>query len=295
MLISGASGLIATELIEQLRALGHTPVRLVRRPASAADEVEWHPERGFIAPGALTGIDAVVNLAGATIGRMPWTPGYRKLIVSSRIDSTRTLVEAINAADVKPRVLISASGSSYYGNTGDVVANEGDAKGSGFLCDLTAAWEAEAAKVNPAVRVAMLRTPLVLSRRQGALGRLLPLVKLGLAGPLGSGSQWWGWISLPDQARAIIHLINQSDARGPFNLAAPQTATCRELMQALARAFGRPAWLRVPTFALHLAFGQAADELLLVNQKLGAAKLAASGFEYQHPTLESAMRWVAGK
>ncbi|MEY4349305.1 MAG: hypothetical protein RL719_602 [Actinomycetota bacterium] len=292
VLISGASGLVGTELRAQLKEAGHEPISLVRRPAFDDTEVEWHPELGFITEGAMEDIDAVVNLAGATTGRLPWTKSYKKLLISSRLDSTRTLVEAIRTAKKKPKVLISGSASGFYGDTGNESKSESAPKGTGFLSDLAAAWEQEALKAQSLTRVVLIRTTLVMSRKLGALGRLLPLVKLGVGGPLGPGKQWWAFISLRDEARAIIHLINNTDASGAFNLTAPESATCAQMVSALAKKLNRPAFLPVPSFALRVAFGEGADELLICNQQMTADRLLKSGFKFEHPTLESAVDYV---
>ena len=292
VLISGASGLVGTELRSQLKDAGHHAISLVRRPAFDETEIEWHPEHGFISEGALEDIDAVVNLAGATTGRLPWTKPYKKLLISSRLDSTKTLVEAIKKATNKPKVLVSGSASGFYGDTGSESKSEDAPKGTGFLSDLAAAWENEARKAEPQTRVVLIRTTLVMSRKLGALGRLLPLVKLGVGGPLGPGSQWWAFISLRDEARAIIHLINNNDARGAFNLTAPESATCAQMVSALAKKLKRPAIVAVPSFALRIAFGEGADELLICNQKMTADRLLKTGFKFEHPTLDSAAGYV---
>lgn len=295
VLISGATGLIATEVAKQLEARGDTAVRLVRGAANGPNEVEWHPERGFIAEGALDGIEAVVNLAGATTGKLPWSKGYKLELIESRLASTKTLVAAINASESKPKVLVSGSASGFYGDTGSRLALESDANGKGFLAELAGRWEREAAKVDPSVRLVLVRTTMVLSRKLGALGRIIPLVKAGIAGPLAGGKQWWAWISLTDEARAILHLIDTSSATGPYNLTAPEPATCTDVVRELAQAFHRPSLLPVPAFALRLVFGEGADELLICNQNLNAQRLLDSGFEFTHPTLKQAMAWVAGK
>lgn len=289
VLISGASGLIGTELRKQLAQAGHEAVSLVRRKATGPNEVEWDPARGYLAPNALDAVDAVVNLAGATTGKLPWTKKYKQELVSSRIDSTRTLVEAINKSLVKPKVFISGSASGYYGDAGNVALDEDAPKGSGFLSDLSAKWEQTALEAD--IRTVLIRTTMVMSPKLGALGRLLPLIKLGIGGALGNGRQWWAWISLRDEVRAILHLIANEDCEGVFNLTAPEFATCDDVVQALARVAKRPAILKVPKFALRLAFGEGADELLLGSQKMTATKLLATGFRFEHPNLESAARY----
>jgi uncharacterized protein len=295
VLVSGASGLVGSEVIRQLKEQGHEPLRLVRRAAASPDEVEWNPATGFIQEGIMDTVDAVVNMAGATTGKIPWTAKYKEEIVNSRIDSTRTLVNAMKAAKNKPKVLVSGSASGFYGDTGNKVLSESAPKGTGFLSDLAHNWEQEALKAPTEVRVVLARTTMVMSRKLGALGRLLPLIKLGIGGPLGSGKQWWAWISLPDEAAAIIHLINTPSATGAYNLTAPEPATCGQIVQALAKDLKRPSLLAVPAFALKLLIGEAAVELLLCSQNMTATRLLETGFKFQHPTLKEASAWVVGK
>lgn len=295
VLVTGATGLIGSEVIRQLKARGDEVVTMVRRSPQNASEREWHPDRGYIEPETMVGIDAVVNLAGATTGKLPWTKKYKQELVWSRVRATELLVQAMDEVKVKPKVFISGSASGFYGDTFDDNKIETDAKGTGFLSDLAHAWEQAALKAPKKVRVVLVRTTLVMSRQKGALGRLMPLLKLGLAGPLGPGSQWWAWISLPDEAAAILHLIDTESAKGAFNLTAPEAATCKQLIDALGKELKRPTLIPVPSFALRLAFGEGADELLICSQKLSADKLLASGFKFQHPTLQSAARWVVSR
>lgn len=295
VLISGASGLVGSEVARQLNASGHEAVKLVRRKAQAADEVEWNPASGLIPDDLMDTIDAVVNMAGATTGRIPWTAKYKREIVSSRLDSTRTLVNAMASAKNPPKVFVSGSASGFYGDCGDQVLGENAPKGKGFLSDLANDWEQEAMKAPTGVRVILARTTMVMSRQLGALGRLLPLIKLGVGGPLGSGKQWWAWISQVDEARAILHLINTPSASGAFNLTAPEPATCKDIVVALAKELNRPALLPVPAFALRLFLGEAATELLLCSQNMSAQKLLETGFTFTHPTLKAAAGWVVSK
>jgi len=295
VLISGASGLVGTEVARQLRERGDEPLLLVRRKATKPNEVEWNPGKGYIQPGVIETVDAVVNLAGATTGKIPWTREYKNEIVNSRLDSTKTLVAAITAAEKKPKVLISGSASGFYGEAGSRLLHESDSKGTGFLSDLANQWEQEALKAPKDVRVVLARTTMVMSRKLGALGRLLPLIKLGVGGPLGSGKQFWAWISLPDEAGAILHLIDTPGANGPFNLTAPEPATCGQIIRRLAKDLHRPSLVPVPAFALRLVLGEAAQELLLCSQNMSADKLLASGFKFRHPTLASSSAWVTGK
>ncbi len=290
VLISGASGLIGTELNKQLTALGHQVVRLVRRPPQAPDELFWAPGVEPLDPKKLSDIDAVINLAGATTGKIPWTRKYEKELISSRLDSTKTLVDAINACSNPPKVLISGSASGIYGDQGDRWLDESAPKGEGFLADLAYNWEEAAKKAN--TRVVLVRTTMVMSKQLGALGKLLPLIKLGIGGALGSGKQWWAWISLEDQARAIIHLIENESTSGAYNLTAPEPATCEQIIKELGRQLKRPTLLRVPAFAMRLLIGKAADELLLCSQKMKSHRLEQTGFVFKHPTLVESVGYV---
>ena len=295
VLISGASGLVGTELQKQLVELGHTPVVLVRGKVTQPNQVHWNPATGEFDHTVLETIDAVVNMAGATTGKLPWTRKYKKELIQSRIDSTKTLVQAMVKASNKPKVFVSGSASGFYGDSGDTMLTETAPRGEGFLADLAVAWEREAMKAPNGVRVVLARTTMVLSRKKGALGRLLPILRAGVGGKLGNGKQWWAWISLPDEARAIIHLINTPSASGPYNLTAPEPATCKELIQELGKALKRPTLIPVPAFALKLAFWEGAQELLLCSQKMSADRLLSTGFVFTHPTLKSACSWVVAK
>lgn len=276
VLISGYTGLVGTEVAKQLRAAGHEAIKLERDEPNLAELIET--------------IDAVVNLAGATTGKIPWTKKYKEEIVSSRLETTKKLVAAINGAKRKPAVLVSGSASGFYGDCGDQWLDENSPKGTGFLSDLAAQWEAEAQKAN--TRVVLVRTTMVMSRSKGALGKLLPLIKLGIGGPLGSGKQWWAFISLQDEAAAILHLINNTQTSGAYNLTAPEPATCEQIVKSLAKGLRRPALLRVPSWAMKLLIGEAAVELLLCSQKMRADRMIESGFVFSHPTLEEASAYV---
>jgi uncharacterized protein (TIGR01777 family) len=291
VLISGATGLIGAELAKQLIALGHTPVRLVRRLPKNQDEIFINANTGQFDCGVMNQIDAVVNLAGATTGKIPWTKKYMDEIVSSRLNTTRVLVDAINQASNPPKVLVSGSASGIYGDRGDELLDEDAGKGKGFLSDLAFNWEQEALRAK--TRVVLIRTTMVMSKKLGALGKLLPIIKLGLGGPLGSGKQWWPWIGLEDQARAIIHLIQKQDAEGPFNITAPEPATCEQIIKALGQRLHRPTVFRVPAWLMKLVIGVAAEELLLCSQKMTADKLISSGYKFNHPTLREVVEYVA--
>jgi uncharacterized protein (TIGR01777 family) len=290
VLISGASGLVGTELTRQLGAAGHTVVRLVRRPARSAAEVRWDPATLNLDPAAFDGIDAVVNLSGASIGRLPWTKAYRRQIMESRVQATRTLTDAMRRAATPPAVLVNASAVGFYGNRPGEELTEDSAPGTDFLATVVTAWEAEARLAPAATRVVMVRTGLVLAKG-GALKPLMPIVKLGLGGPLGRGTQTWPWVSLHDEAAAIVHLLT-SELDGPVNIAGPAPATANTVIRAVAAALHRPFIVPVPEFVLTLALQDAARQLLLADQRVSSAKLQADGFTFTHRTAAEAVTWM---
>ncbi|MGN6523722.1 MAG: TIGR01777 family oxidoreductase [Actinomycetes bacterium] len=285
--MTGSSGLIGSALVPRLRADGHEVVRLVRRPPSGPDEVRWDPDSGQI-DSSLGVVDAAVNLAGAGVGDHRWTDSYKELIRSSRVNSTRTLVTALQRMDPLPKVLVSASAIGYYGDHGDQVLTEESPAGSGFLSGVVVEWEAAAEPAREAgIRVAYPRSGLVMTPKGGALGRLLPLLKLGLAGPLGSGNQYWSWITLEDEVSALRHLLVTDGLEGAFNLTAPTPVTQSEFVRALARVAHRPALLPAPSFALRLALGEFASEVL-DSERVIPQRLLQSGFAFASPDVDSA-------
>ncbi|MDQ1287956.1 MAG: family oxidoreductase [Actinomycetota bacterium] len=289
--VTGSTGLIGTALVSQLHAAGHDVVRLVRRPPRAADEISWDPSNGSVDVGQLQGVEGAVNLAGAGIGDRRWTSSYQELLVSSRVDSTRTLAEALASLDPLPRVLVSGSAVGFYGDRGDEVLTEDASPGRGFLADLTQAWEAAASPATDAgIRVVTARTGIVLSPDGGALARMLPLARLGLGGPLGSGDQWWPWITLADEVRALEFLLDQ-DLTGPVNLTAPQPVRNAAVAAALGTALNRPALLRAPAFALRALLGQFADDML-ASQRVLPSRLLDAGFGFGQRTIEQAASWA---
>src|SRR4249919_581162 len=244
-------GLIGTALSGALRSEGHDVVALVRRAPVSPAEFQWDPAAGRIDDTALKGTDAVVNLSGAGIGDRPWTRARVNELRSSRLGATRTLAAAMARTDTPPAVFLSQSGSGYYGNAGAVVLRENAPAGNGTLARICVDWEAAAHEAPAGVRVVTPRTGVVLSRSGGALGRLLPLLRLGVGGPLGDGRQYWPWITLPDVAGALSFLV-AAPASGPVNVAAPETADVNSLIAQLAGALHRPAVLRVPAPVLRL-------------------------------------------
>lgn len=293
IVISGASGLIGQAVTRRLRGNGHTVVTLVRRPPTSLSERQWDPTAGVLDPTALRGADAVINLSGAGIGDRLWTPGRIRELSRSRILSTQALVHGMNQLESPPSVFISQSASGFYGDAGPTILNEESAAGSGVLARLCLEWEATANEAPPGVRVITPRTGVVLSPAGGALGKLLPLVKLGLGGPLGNGRQYWPWVTLPDVVSAFSFFL-KTPLAGPVNLAAPQSAQLSSLISHLASALNRPALLKVPAPVLRLVMGKLADELLLASQRLDPVVLTSAGFQWQHPSLAAAATWIAG-
>lgn len=296
IVVAGATGFIGTALVARLREQQHDVVRLVRTEAHGSD-VRWDPTAGRLPVGAVAGADAVVNLAGAGIGDHRWTEDYRRLLVESRVQSTALLAQAIaDAGTDAPRVFLSGSAIGAYGPSDDRELDEQSPRGTDFLSDLVAQWEAAAAPAQQAgTRVAFLRTGIVLSPQGGAMRKMLPLFKLGMGGRFGNGRQWQSWITLPDEVAAITHLLT-ADHEGPVNLTAPNPVTNAEFTKVLARVLRRPAVLPVPRFGPALLLGgQLADALLYTGQRVLPRALQAGTFEWQHPTLEQGVRALLGR
>lgn len=282
--ITGASGLIGTALGTSLRADGHDVLALVRRPAAGPAEINWHPATGLLDARALHGVDAVVHLAGVGVGDRRWNPAHKRDVLESRVSGTATIARAVVEAGVP--VLISGSAIGFYGDTGDAAVDESAGRGAGFLADVVCAWEQAAQPaVDGGVRVAFIRTGLVAAREGGAFAKMLPLFRLGLGGPLGSGRQYWSAISMHDEVRAIRHLI-ENPLHGAFNLTAPTPVTNREFTRSLARALHRPAILPVPSVALRLVVGEFAGEIL-GSQRVLPKRLLEAGFTFDHPTADA--------
>ena len=294
--ITGSSGLIGSALTAALAADGHRVRRLVRRAPSGPDEVRWDPAAGTIDAEGLAGIDAAVNLAGPGIGDKRWTDDRKRELRDARVDGTRLLAEAMAALEPKPRVLVSGSAIGYYGDRGDEVLTEASAAGDDFLADLCEDWEAAAAPAADAgIRVALARTGIVLAPGGGALAKLLPLFKLGAGGRMGSGKQWWSWITIDDEVAALRHLL-EHDVSGPVNLVAPGTVTNDDLTDALGRVLHRPTFLPVPRFGPKLLIGgEAAETFLYASQRVEPTVLEADGFTFAHTEVEAALRDVLGR
>lgn len=288
VVVSGASGLIGAPLVRALRAAGHEVDVLVRREPRARGEFHWDPDAGELDPRALDGADAVINLSGASIARIPWTTDYQRRLVASRIGATRLLAETMAAADSPPATFLSGSATGFYGDRPRVRLDDDSPRGDGFLSDLVLAWEQAAALAPRATRVVNLRTSVVVAR-SGGMAPVRLLTQLFLGSRFGSGRQYWPWISLNDEVRAIIHLLSSSIS-GPVVLAGPEPATADDVTRAFADALGRPRWLPAPGWAIRLALGEAGQRLLLDDTQVVPARLAADGFTWRHPTIDDAVR-----
>ncbi|WP_406001302.1 TIGR01777 family oxidoreductase [Streptomyces sp. NBC_00829] len=288
--VTGSTGLIGTALVRSLRSDGHEVVRLVRRPARAGDEVEWDPRRQFVDVAGLAGCEGVVNLAGAGIGDRRWTDAYRKELRDSRVLGTAALAKAVVSLDTPPRVLVCGSAIGYYGDTGDRPVDESAPPGDGFLPNMVVEWEGAAAPAEEAgIRTAFARTGLVVAPKGGAWGRMFPLFKAGLGGRLGSGRQYWSFIALHDEVAALRHLLDTDSLSGPFNLTAPHPVTNGEVTSAMGRALHRPTLFPAPEWALRVALGGLAGDVLSSARVL-PARLMESGFSFAFPGIDDAIR-----
>ncbi len=292
--VTGASGLVGSALVRELIRKGHDVVRLVRRPTRSADELRWDPAGGRLDPATLADVDAVVHLAAVNVGDRRWTDKQKAAILSSRLDGTTTISTAMAAAEPRPRVLLSASAVGWYGDGGDRVLTESDPAGQGWLAEVVVRWEATTAAAEDAgVRVAHLRSGLICSPEGGLMGRVMPLFKVGLGSRLGDGQQYWSLISLADEVSAIVFLLD-ADIRGPVNLTGPEPVTNAEFTTTFRRVLSRPPVPPVPEFALKLVLGgERAQEIVLLGQRALPTVLLEHGFEFEHPTAESILRYTA--
>ncbi|HEY7815790.1 MAG TPA: TIGR01777 family oxidoreductase [Nakamurella sp.] len=300
ILLTGSSGLIGTALVDRLSTSHHAVTRLVRGapapgPGPGTVAVGWDPVRGTIDVAGLDRagpFDGVVHLAGAGIGAKRWSAERKAAVVDSRIESTRLLVDTLDRLSARPPVLVSASAIGWYGDRGDEVLTEASAPGTGFLAELCRGWEAAAEPAGRlGMRTVLLRTGIVMSGTGGALGRQLPLFRLGLGGRMGGGKQYRSWISLEDEIGVILHCLKDDGLRGPVNATAPEPATDAELARSLGAVLHRPSVVAVPAAALRLALGrEMAEELVLGGQRVLPAALQSVGYEFAHAHLDDAVR-----
>lgn len=288
--VAGASGLIGSALTRHLRQEGHRVLRMVRRPATAADEVSWDPDTSTVDLARLDGVDAVYHFAGAGVGDRLWTEKYKAKIRDSRVRTTHTLSTAITQLEHPPEVLIAGSAIGYYGDTGDRAVDESAGRGAGFLAGVVAEWEAAADPAREAgIRVVHSRSSPVVAPRGGAWGRLWPLFGAGLGGRLGSGEQWWSFVSLRDEVAALTFFLDHLD--GPVNVTAPQPATNAAITAAMGQVMHRPTRLPVPAVALKLVLGEFSGELL-DSRRILPARLQEEHFSFHDPTIEQAVDWA---
>jgi uncharacterized protein (TIGR01777 family) len=297
ILITGATGLVGTALAGALAREGHTVCRLVRaesakEKSAAGFDVAWSPATGELG-GAAVGADAVVNLAGASIAGGRWTAKRKELLRASRVDTTRALVGAISKMAARPRVLLSASATGYYGGRRDEILTEESGAGDDFLASVAKEWEAEARKAEAlGIRVVLLRFGVILVKHGGALPQMMLPFRFGAGGKLGSGQQWMSWITLEDAIGAIQLALKNENVAGPLNVVAPQPVQNAEFTCVLAKAMHRPAIFPAPAFALRLALGEMADALLLASQRVAPQRLQTLGYSFLHPDLATALASV---
>jgi uncharacterized protein (TIGR01777 family) len=293
--ISGAGGLIGSSLAMYLTTAGHEVVKLVRREVAGPGEVSWDPASGRLDPADLAGVDAVVNLAGATIAGL-WSASRKEAIMTSRVDATRTLVAAMARMDAPPAVFVSASAVGAYGSRGGEAITEQTELGSGFLADVCRAWEAAAAPAaDSGVRVVTPRFGIVMSGAGGALAKMLPAFKAGLGTRLGDGHQWWAWVDLDDALAAVEWMLHDGDLSGAVNVTAPEPVTNLEFTKTLGRVLRRPAALAAPRLAVAKGLGEMGREMFLASQRAMPAQLKQRGFRFTFPELGPALRYELGR
>lgn len=295
VLVTGSSGMIGSALVGFLAERGHAVRRLVRSAPGKSDSL-WDPRAGQIDTAGLGEMDAVVHLAGENIAGGRWTRARMARIAESRAKGTRALATALADLPRKPRVLVSASAVGYYGDRGDQRLEESDAAGEGFLAGVVRDWEAATAPAGEAgIRVVCLRFGVVLSRAGGALRRMLRPFRWCLGGVIGSGRQYWSWVTLDDAVRIVLHGMEHDSIAGPVNAVSPNPVTNREFTRTLGRVLRRPTVMRMPAFAARLAFGKMANDLLLASTRVVPNVLTETGYSFQYPQLEGALRSILGR
>lgn len=293
--ITGSSGLVGSALVPMLTTGGHQVTRLVRGKPQQ-DEVAWDPKASSFDASRLDGVDAVVHLAGKNLASSRWTDKVKQEIRDSRVQGTRTLCEGLAKMASPPKVLVSASATGYYGDRGDEVLDEASSAGDGFLAEVVKQWEsATKPAADSGIRVVNLRFGVILSPKDGALAKMLLPFRLGLGGRVGSGRQWWSWISVDDAVGAIQHALMTDSLSGPVNAVAPNPVIFAEFAKTFGKVLRRPTIFPMPAFAARLALGQMADDLILASTRVEPTKLRESRYEFRQPTLEKALRHLLGK
>jgi len=293
ILVAGSSGLIGTEFVKRRVAAGDEVMRLERRSPVAANEIEWHPDLDFMDAHKVEGFDVVVNFCGENIVSARWTESKKKRIRESRLQPTRFLASLLGKLKRPPGLWMNASAVGYYGNRGGDLLDEGAAKGSGFLADLCAEWEAAASLPEGSkTRVVHLRTGIVLSSKGGALKKLVPLFRCCLGGKIGSGQQYMSWIAIDDYLDALDHIIKHGEMAGAVNLVAPNAVTNLAFTETLGKVLHRPTFASVPASVARFTLGEMADEMLLTSERVVPQKLTQGGFSFKYPYLEEALRSV---
>lgn len=291
ILVSGSHGLVGRALIESLLADGHTVSRLIREtPGKETSDIEWNPERGTIDSAKLIGFDAVVHLAGESIASGRWTSEKKQKIRESRIKGTQLLTKALAESSEPPAVLVSASAIGFYGDRGDELLTEESSSGNDFLAEVCVEWErATSAAEEKEIRVVKTRLGIVLDKKGGALGKMLPPFRMGIGGKIGTGKQWMSWIALDDVVSALEFVIEQESITGAVNFVAPNPVTNASFTSTLGKTLGRPTFLPIPVFGARLAFGEMADSLLLSSQRVAPARLNEMGFHFKYTHLKDAL------
>jgi uncharacterized protein len=295
--VTGSRGFIGSALLPALTRAGHRPVRIVRGQAAGDDELSWDPEAGTIDSDGLEGVGGVVHLAGAGIGDKRWTDARKRLILESRTKGTGLLARTLAGLTHSPSALVSASAIGYYGNRGDEPLDEQSAPGNDFVARVCVQWEAATAPVADAgIRVARVRSGIVLGREGGVLSRLLLPFRLGLGGRIASGRQYMSWISIDDEVRAIVRALTHDQVAGPVNLTGRAPVTNDEFTKTLGRVVRRPTVIPTPLFPLRTRYGtELVQHLLVEGQRVLPKRLEATGYAFEHPTLEDALRAVVDR